>query len=78
MVYSNYDVWYFQNEPPEVEVGSMADRVWIARAEQLILILALVLTNIIVLAAVVVGKSTTMFMISQERTNKLDDNDEIF
>ena len=51
--------------PPEIEVGSMADRVWIARAEQLMLFLAYVLTFLVMLVAVIVGKSTTMFMISQ-------------
>ena len=43
----------------------MADRVWIARAEQLMLFLAYVLTFLVMLVAVIVGKSTTMFMISQ-------------
>ena len=43
----------------------MADRVWIARGEQLMLFLAYSLTFLVVLVAVIVGKSTTMFMISQ-------------
>ena len=43
----------------------MADRVWIGRAEQLMLFLAYVLTFLVVLVAVIVGKTTTMFMISQ-------------
>lgn len=43
----------------------MADRVWIARGEQLMLFLAYALTFLVVLVAVIVGKSTTMFMISQ-------------
>ena len=46
----------------------MADRVWIGRGEQLMLFLAYVLTFLVVLVAVIVGKSTTMFMISQVRT----------
>ena len=48
----------------------MADRVWIGRGEQLMLFLAYVLTFLVVLVAVIVGKSTTMFMISQVRTGK--------
>ena len=43
----------------------MADRVWIARGEQLMLFLAYVLTFLVMIVAVIVGKSTTMFMISQ-------------
>ena len=45
----------------------MASRVWLGRAEQLMLFLAYVLTFLVVLVAVIVGKSTTMFMISQAR-----------
>ena len=43
----------------------MASRVWLGRAEQMMLFLAYVLTFLVVLVAVIVGKSTTMFMISQ-------------
>ena len=57
----------FQDIPPEIEVGSMASRVWLGRAEQLMLFLAYVLTFLVVLVAVIVGKSTTIFMISQVR-----------
>ena len=62
-------VWppILQDIPPEIEVGSMASRVWLGRAEQLMLFLAYVLTFLVVLVAVIVGKSTTMFMISQVR-----------
>ncbi len=45
----------------------MADRVWVSRFERLMLILAYVLTFIIIAIAAVVGKGTTLFMISQVR-----------
>jgi len=44
--------------------------VWVRRFEKLMLILAYVLTFLIIGTAVVVGKGTTFFMVSQVRMRK--------